>query len=78
VVVEFAACHKHQGKEFVVSLSIRVPGGEISVSHDHDENVMSALQQAFSAAKRMLEERIRRQRRTRERARSAARESAFS
>lgn len=55
VVVEIPSRHKHQGKEFVVRLDIKVPGSEIVVTHDHHEDLYAALHEAFQAAQRRLE-----------------------
>ena len=55
VVVEIPSRHKHQGKEFVVRLDIKVPGSEIVITHDHHEDLYAALHEAFHAAQRRLE-----------------------
>jgi ribosomal subunit interface protein len=55
VVVEIPSRHKHQGKEFVVRLDIKVPGSEIVVTNDHHEDLYVALHAAFDAAQRRLE-----------------------
>lgn len=55
VVVGIPSRHKHQGKEFVVHLDIKVPGSEIVVTHDHHEDLYAALHEAFDAAQRRLE-----------------------
>lgn len=55
VVVEIPSRHRHQGKEFVVRLDIKVPGSEIVITHDHHEDLYAALQEAFHAAQRRLE-----------------------
>jgi len=55
VVVEIPSRHKQQGKEFVVLLDIKVPGSEIVINHDHNEDLYAALQEAFHAAQRRLE-----------------------
>jgi ribosomal subunit interface protein len=55
VVVEIPSRHKHQGKEFVVRLDIKVPGSEIVITHDHNEDLYAALHDAFHAAQRRLE-----------------------
>ena len=55
VVVEIPSRHKHQGKEFVVRLDIKVPGTEIVVTHDHHEDLYAALHEAFHAAQRQLQ-----------------------
>ena len=62
VVVEVPGRHKHQGKEFVVTLDVKLPGAEIVVNHDHDEDVFVALRDAFDAARRKIEDHARRQR----------------
>ena len=60
VVVEIPSRHKQQGKEFVVRLDIKVPGNEIAINHDHHADVYRALQDAFLAARRKLEDHARR------------------
>jgi len=62
VVAEAPHKHHHQGRQFVVRLDITVPGQEIVINHEHDEDVYVALRDAFGAAKRRLEDyaRIRR------------------
>jgi ribosomal subunit interface protein len=62
VVVEIPGRHKQKGKEFVVRIDLKVPGGEIVVNHDHHEDVYVALRTAFDAARRKLEDMLRRQR----------------
>jgi ribosomal subunit interface protein len=62
VVVEQPAQHKRHGKPFTVHVDIKVPGGEIAVTHDHDEDLQIALHQAFDAARRKLEDHVRVQR----------------
>ncbi|HMC13543.1 MAG TPA: ribosome-associated translation inhibitor RaiA [Gallionellaceae bacterium] len=56
VVVEVPHKHHHQGKQFKVRIDISVPGSEIVVNRDHDEDVYVALRDAFDAAKRQLED----------------------
>jgi len=62
VVVEQPARHKQQGKQFVVHVDLKVPGGEIAVNREHDEDVYVALRDAFDAARRKLEDFAREQR----------------
>jgi len=62
VVIEQPARHKQQGKPFVVHIDLKVPGGEIAVNRDHDEDVYVALRDAFDAARRKLEDFVREQR----------------
>jgi ribosomal subunit interface protein len=61
-VIETAARHKHQGKEFVVRLDIKVAGGEIAINREHSEDPFIAVRDAFDAARRKLEDHVRRQR----------------
>ena len=56
VAIEQPARHKHQGKQFVVHIDLKVPGGEIAVNRDHHEDVYVALRDAFDAARRKLED----------------------
>lgn len=62
VVVEVPHKHKHQGRMFNVRLDITVPGKELVVNREADEDVYVALRDAFDAAKRQLEDYGRRQR----------------
>ena len=54
--------HKRQGKQFSVHIGVRVPGGEIAVTREHDEDVHVALRDAFDAARRRLEDYVREKR----------------
>lgn len=56
VKVEQPHKHKHQGKNFCVSLDVRVPGAELVVNHHEHEDAYIALRDAFDAAKRQLED----------------------
>jgi ribosome-associated translation inhibitor RaiA len=38
VVLELAGRHQHQGKEFVAKIELKVPGGDIAVTHQHSED----------------------------------------
>jgi len=62
VVLEMAGRHRHQGKQFVVRVDLKVPGSEIIVTHQHDEDLQIALRDAFDAARRRLEDFARTQR----------------
>lgn len=62
IVVEELDRHRHQGKQFSVRLDLRVPGHEVVVDRDHDEDIYVALRDAFNAAGRQLEEVARTQR----------------
>lgn len=62
VVIEVPHKHKHQGRTFDVRIDITVPGKELVVTREADEDVYVALRDAFGAAKRQLEDYGRRQR----------------
>ena len=62
VVLELAARHQRTGKEFTVRIDLKVPGGELAVTHRHDEDPQIALRDAFDAARRRLEDYARTQR----------------
>jgi ribosomal subunit interface protein len=55
VVLAFDGRAQRQGKHFSVQVAVKVPGGEIAVAHEHDEDVRAALREAFGAARRALE-----------------------
>jgi ribosomal subunit interface protein len=62
VVVEERHRHRQQGKQFTVSIDLRVPGHEVVVNRDHHEDVYVAARDAFAAAGRKLEDLARLQR----------------
>jgi cold shock CspA family protein/ribosome-associated translation inhibitor RaiA len=62
VAVELPHKHKHQGKHYNVRIDIRIPHGEVVVNRDQHEDVYVALRDAFDAARRQLEDVLRRQR----------------
>jgi ribosomal subunit interface protein len=62
VVIEIPHKHKHHGRVFNVRLDITVPGKELVVNREADEDVYVALRDAFNAARRQLEDYGRRQR----------------
>jgi ribosomal subunit interface protein len=62
VVLELAGRHQRKGKEFTVRIDLKVPGSEIAVTHEHDEDLQVALRDAFDAARRRLEDYARTQR----------------
>jgi ribosomal subunit interface protein len=61
-VVGMIQRHHHQGKLFNIRLDITVPGGEVVVNRDKDEDIYVAIRDAFDHAKRRLEDYARRQR----------------
>ena len=62
VVLELAGRHQRKGKPYTARIDLKVPGGEIAVTHEHDEDVQVALRDAFDAARRRLEDYARTQR----------------
>jgi ribosomal subunit interface protein len=62
VVLELAGRHKRHGKQFSVRVDLKVPGGELAVTREHDEDVQVAIRDAFDAARRQLEDYARGQR----------------
>ena len=62
IVVEERDRHHHKGRQFTVSIDLRVPGREVFVGRDHHEDVYVAVRDAFDAAARRLEDVARLQR----------------
>lgn len=62
VVLELAGRHQRKGKPYTARIDLKVPGGEIAVTREHDEDVQVALRDAFDAARRRLEDYARTQR----------------
>ncbi len=68
VVVEPLGQHHHQGNLYQIKIDITVPGGEIVVSRESGQNhahedIYVSIRDAFNAARRQLEERLRKTRR---------------
>ena len=67
VVVEMPHRHQHQGRLYAVHIDLTVPGREIVIgreptqNHAH-EDVYVAIRDAFEAAKRQIQDHIRRER----------------
>jgi ribosomal subunit interface protein len=55
VVVEQPAKHHQQGKPFNIHIDMTVPGSEMVVDRQENEDVYVALRDAFDAARRQLE-----------------------
>ena len=62
VSVEQPHRHKHRGKLFNVRITLHVPGAELVVNRDQQEDVYVALRDAFNAARRQLEDNARKMR----------------
>lgn len=60
VVVEESQRRHHQGKLFRIGIDITVPGKELAVSREENQDVYVAIRDAFDAAYRQLEEHGRR------------------
>lgn len=60
VVLELAG-HTHGG-QFTARVELKVPGTEIVITREHDEDLQVALRDAFDAARRKLEDHAREQR----------------
>ena len=56
VVIEEQRRHHQQGRWFNVRLEVHLPGHEIVVNRDHDEDAFVALRDAFDAAARRVED----------------------
>jgi ribosomal subunit interface protein len=59
VVVEEESRHKQQGKLFAVRVDLHVPGRELVVNREHDEDPFVAVRDAFDALRRQLEDHAR-------------------
>jgi ribosomal subunit interface protein len=55
VTIEETNRHHQQGRQFAVSIEVRVPGKDVAAQHDH-EDVYVAVRDAFLATRRQLEE----------------------
>ena len=63
VVLELTGPHQHEGRQFIARIDLKIPGGELAVTRAHDEDLQLALQGAFDAARRKLEDYVRERRR---------------
>jgi cold shock CspA family protein/ribosome-associated translation inhibitor RaiA len=54
--------HHHKGGPFLVAIRLTVPGKELAVDHQEEEELSQAIREAFDAAKRQLEDYILEQR----------------
>lgn len=62
VVVEVPKSGGHSGRQYRVHVKLDVPGDEIVVRRQSDEALPTAVQKAFKAAGRRLQDHVRRQR----------------
>ena len=56
VMVDTPHRHKNHGVEFAVSIDIAVPGREIVVKQERNEDVYVAIRDAFNSARRQLQD----------------------
>ncbi len=56
VVIDKPHHHKQQGEHFIVAIDVAVPGNNVVANHAHHEDVNVALRDAFTAARRQLDE----------------------
>jgi ribosome-associated translation inhibitor RaiA len=59
VTVEAPHRHKKQGREFAVRIDVHVPGRDIVITREHDQDVHVALREAFDIAVRQVDEHAR-------------------
>jgi ribosome-associated translation inhibitor RaiA len=62
VVVEGAVGHHHRGGPFDVRINLTVPGGDLSINHQAQDDLAVAIREAFEAARRKLEDHVHLQR----------------
>ncbi len=62
VVVEESQRRQHQGKLFSIHIDITVPGKELAMTREENEDIYIAVRDAFNTAVRRLEEHARRKR----------------
>lgn len=60
VVVEESQRRHHQGKHYITRIDLTVPGKELAVTREENEDAYVAVRDAFDAAVRKLEEHARR------------------
>jgi ribosomal subunit interface protein len=60
VTVDAPHHHKHKGECYDVKITIAVPGEELVIRHEPDEDLYVAIRDAFDAARRKLQEHVER------------------
>lgn len=56
VTLEAPPHHHRKGSQFCVKLDIKLPGAEIVITRDHDQDIYIALRDACQVARRQLTE----------------------
>ncbi|HVB48491.1 MAG TPA: HPF/RaiA family ribosome-associated protein [Burkholderiales bacterium] len=59
VVVEEESRHKQQGRMLTVRVDLHLPGHELAVNREHDQDPFVAVRDAFDALRRQLEDQAR-------------------
>ncbi len=59
IAVEAPVRHHRRGGPFKIRIDLKVPKGELAISHQSDEELMTAIREAFDAARRRLEDHVR-------------------
>ncbi len=62
IVINLVQKHKHQGKEYLAKIDLKVPGAELVANKHRRENAYVAIRDAFNALQRQLKSRSRKQR----------------
>jgi cold shock CspA family protein/ribosome-associated translation inhibitor RaiA len=62
VIVEGAVDHHHRGGPFKVRIDMTLPGAELSVNHQDEDDLAIAIRSAFDAARRKVQDYARKQR----------------
>ena len=62
VLLELQSRRRQTGNRYHVRIDLAVPGSEIVINRQSDATLLTAAQEAFKAAARRLQDRIRRQR----------------
>lgn len=57
IVIDTVQKHKHQGKEYLARIDLKVPGAELVVNKHRHENAYLAIRDAFNALQRQLKSR---------------------
>lgn len=61
IVVKLSQKHKHQGKIYNVCIDVTVPGKELAVTRQYNQDIYVVIRDAFAAIERKLEEHSRKQ-----------------
>jgi cold shock CspA family protein/ribosome-associated translation inhibitor RaiA len=62
IVVESPHRHSRQGKQFLIKIHLTLPGGDLVIKREPNEDIKVSIRDSFSAARRKLEDYARKQR----------------